>query len=127
MKHSTIELLRCPDCQGVLSLPDDNGKEVVDQGNLSCSSCEKNFLISNGIAHFISPQDLEGLNLRFARFYKRFSRFETILDKLSFLPMGGERKARKEILFRIQKTCKLDYITWFMYSPDMGGKKWKYS
>ena len=67
-----------------------------------CSHCERSFLIRNGIAHFISPQELEGLNRRFYRFYERFSSFETIFDKLSFLPMGGERRARAEILQRLE-------------------------
>ncbi|NIO00749.1 MAG: methyltransferase domain-containing protein [Candidatus Latescibacteria bacterium] len=67
-----------------------------------CSHCERSFLIRNGIPHFISLQELEGLNRRFAQFYERFSRFEAIFDKLSFLSMGGERKARTEILRRLE-------------------------
>jgi len=51
---------------------------------------------------FIDLQELEGLNQRFARFYNRFSRLEAIFDWLSFLPMGGERKARTEILHRLE-------------------------
>ena len=102
MKRSTLKLLCCPKCQGALSLRDERGDGVVYEGDLFCSYCERSFLISNGIAHFISPQELEGFNRRFSRFYEHFSRFEAIFDKLSFLPMGGERKARTEILQRLE-------------------------
>jgi ubiquinone/menaquinone biosynthesis C-methylase UbiE/uncharacterized protein YbaR (Trm112 family) len=102
MKRSTLELLCCPNCQGALFLRDERSDGRVNEGNLYCSHCERSFLIRNGIAHFISLQELEGLNRRFARFYERFSHFEAIFDKLSFLPMGGERKARTEILRRLE-------------------------
>jgi ubiquinone/menaquinone biosynthesis C-methylase UbiE len=74
----------------------------VDEGNLFCSHCERSYLIKSGIVHFISPQELGGLNRRFARFYDRFSRYETFFDKLSFLSMGGERRARTEVLRRLE-------------------------
>jgi ubiquinone/menaquinone biosynthesis C-methylase UbiE/uncharacterized protein YbaR (Trm112 family) len=102
MKRSTLELLCCPHCQGNLSLRAVRGDGMVDDGNLFCSHCKRSFPIRNGIVHFISPQELQGLNRRFARFYERFSRFEAIFDKLSFLPMGGERKARAEVLHRLE-------------------------
>jgi len=102
MRRSTFELLCCPICRGALSLRDEGAEGIVGEGKLLCSHCEKSFLIRNGIVHFISPQELEGLNLRFARFYERFSRFEPVIGKLSFLPMGGERKARTEILRRLE-------------------------
>jgi ubiquinone/menaquinone biosynthesis C-methylase UbiE/uncharacterized protein YbaR (Trm112 family) len=102
MKRSTLELLCCPDCHGALSWHDERTGDVVDEGSLLCSHCERSFPIREGIAHFTSLDELEGLNRRFARFYERFSRFEPILDKLSFLPMGGERKARSEILHRVE-------------------------
>ena len=102
MKRSTVEILCCPHCHGALSLRDGPSNSIVNEGHLFCSRCEQSFLISKGIAGFISPQELEGLNRRFARFYERFSRFEAIFDKLSFLPMGGERKARAEVLHRLE-------------------------
>ena len=102
MKCSTLELLCCPNCQGALSPRGARRDGMIDDGELFCSRCERSFLIRNGIAHFTSPQELEGLNRRFARFYERYSRFGAIFDKLSFLPMGGERKARMEIMRRLE-------------------------
>ncbi len=102
VKCSTSELLCCPHCQGALSRCDEPSNSVADEGDLSCSHCERSFPIRNGIAHFTSPEELEGLNRHFARFYERFSRFEPVFDKLSFLSMGGERRARSEILRRLE-------------------------
>lgn len=102
MKRATLELLCCPHCQATLSLRNDRGESIVYDGTLSCSNCERCFPIKNGIVESISPHELEGLNRRFARFYERFARFEAVIDKLSFSPMGGERKARNEILRRLE-------------------------
>jgi ubiquinone/menaquinone biosynthesis C-methylase UbiE/uncharacterized protein YbaR (Trm112 family) len=102
MKRSTLELLCCPSCQTELTFRDESGNTVGDEGELFCSHCERSHIIKNGIVHFVDLQELEGLNRRFARFYNRWSRFEAILDWLSFLPMGGERKARTEILHRLE-------------------------
>jgi len=72
MKRSTLELLCCPRCQAALSLRDERGDETVDEGDLFCPHCERSFLIRNGIARFIDPQELEGLNSCFTRFYDWF-------------------------------------------------------
>ena len=102
MKCTTLVLLSCPNCQGALSPRGERCESKIDEGELFCSLCERSFLIRDGITHFVSLQELEGLNLRFAHFYERYSRFGAIFDKLSFMPMGGERKARMEILRRLE-------------------------
>ena len=102
MRRSTLELLCCPNCRGALSVGDGRSDRTVDEGELSCFRCQRSFRIESGIVHFIRPQEVEGLNRYFVRFYERFSRFEAVFDKLSFLPMGGERKARMEILRRLE-------------------------
>lgn len=102
MKRSTLELLCCPGCLAELTLCDEPGDGSVDRGKLLCPHCKKSYIIKNGTAQFIDLQELEGINRRFVRFYNRFSRFELFFDKLSFLPMGGARKARTEILHRLE-------------------------
>lgn len=102
MKRSTLELLCCPRCQAALFLRDERGDEIVDEGDLFCPHCEQSFLIKNGVAYFIDPQELEGINRRFARFYDWFSRFYDLFTKVSFLSFGGDRRARKEVLDRLE-------------------------
>jgi ubiquinone/menaquinone biosynthesis C-methylase UbiE len=102
MKPSTLELICCPSCQNKLVFRDESGNTSGNEGELVCSHCERSYIIRDGIVQFIDLQELESLNQRFARFYNRWSRFEAIFDWLSFLPMGGERKARTEILRRLE-------------------------
>lgn len=102
MKHSTVDLLCCPDCSGDLSFGDAGANAMVNEGHLLCQSCERRYPIRDGVAQFIQPDELEGLNRRFVRFYKRYSRFESFFDKLSFLFFGMERKARMEVLSRLE-------------------------
>jgi len=102
MKRSTLELLCCPSCQTELTLRGESGRTSRNEGELFCSHCERSYVIKNSIVHFTDLRELEGFNQRFARFYNRWSRFDTIFDWLSFLPMGGERKARTEILRRLE-------------------------
>ncbi len=101
MRRETLELLCCPSCEAALSLRDERGGGIVDEGELFCPHCERSFPIRNGIARFISPQELEGLNRRFARFYHWFSQFDAVFGKAFFLPLGGERRARKVVLDRL--------------------------
>jgi ubiquinone/menaquinone biosynthesis C-methylase UbiE/uncharacterized protein YbaR (Trm112 family) len=102
MKHSTLELLCCPGCRSELSLPSEHASEIVDDGELVCSQCERRFPIKSGIVHFVDAEKLEGLNRRFARSYDWFSYVYAFFTKMAFLGFGGERRARKEILDRLE-------------------------
>jgi ubiquinone/menaquinone biosynthesis C-methylase UbiE/uncharacterized protein YbaR (Trm112 family) len=102
MKHSTLELLLCPGCRGALSVQGDSGEEYVDCRSLECTGCGRSFRIEDGIVHFTEPDELTGLNVRFVRFYKRYSRFEAAVDRLSFILSRFERKARGEVLGRLE-------------------------
>lgn len=101
MRRRTLELLCCPNCHAALHLSYERGDEIVAEGSLRCSACGTGFPIENGIAQFISPEELGGPNRRFVRFYDWFSRFEALSFKVSSLPFGGERKARGEVLDRL--------------------------
>ncbi len=98
MKQTTLELLCCLLCKSSLSLnaKDENG--IISNGELHCSTCDRSYSIRNGIVHFIDPQELDGPNQQFERYYNRLAPFYSIFTKLAFLPFGGERKARMEIL-----------------------------
>lgn len=102
MKRSTLELLCCPACQAALSLRSELGRRTVYRGELSCSHCKRSFQIKNGIVHFIDPQELEGLNRSFASGYDRFSHVYAFFTRMGFLAFGGERRARKQILDRLE-------------------------
>ena len=102
MKHSTLEVLCCPACQCELTLVDQSDGVRTREGELHCAHCARTYSIQNDIARFIDPWELEGPNRRTARFYNRFSRLETVAEWLSFLAIGGVRRARTEILHRLE-------------------------
>lgn len=102
MKRETLALLCCPVCRAGLSLREEDSGGAVEEGHLLCSQCTHSFPIKKGIPRFIRPEDLSGLNRRFARHYDRLSYVYALFTKVAFLPMGGERKARKEILDRLE-------------------------
>lgn len=102
MKRSTLGLLCCLDCQGALSLRAGPGKGLLDEGSLFCSHCDQVFPIKNGIAHFIDSEELEGPARGWARFYDWFSHVYSLLTRMAFLGFGGNRKARKEVLDRLE-------------------------
>lgn len=98
MKRSTLEILSCPICHGNLSLHPQAGDGTITDGRLFCTNCQRDYQIKDGIPHFIELEELKDLNHQFARSYDRVSRFYNLFTKLTFLAMGGERKARMEIL-----------------------------
>jgi len=95
MKRSTLELMCCPECHGAISWSGAPDAGVVDEGDLLCSKCERSYPITDGIPRFISMEELGGLNLRFARFYRWYSRFEPFISRLS-------RSGMKEVLDRLE-------------------------
>jgi ubiquinone/menaquinone biosynthesis C-methylase UbiE len=102
MKRSTTELLCCPSCHADLYLRDEGTGGTVEDGLLRCSQCAQDYPIERGIPRFLRPEELEGLNRRFAHLYDWLSHVYAFGTKVAFLPMGGERKARKEILDRLE-------------------------
>ena len=96
MKRKTLELLACPTCHGDLSLREAGDGGIVASGMLVCVQCRRQYPINEGIAHFIEPEELTGLNARFARFYDRFTRIYFLFNKVAFLFLGGVRRSRKE-------------------------------
>jgi ubiquinone/menaquinone biosynthesis C-methylase UbiE len=102
MRLSTLELLCCPTCHGALSMPDAGNAETIEQGILSCASCQKGYSIEAGIPHFIRREELTGLNRHFARQYDWFSYVYAPFTKIGGLLLGGEEHFRREILDRLE-------------------------
>lgn len=105
MKRKTLELLACPTCHGEFSLLEGGGNEIIETGALACAKCQRQYPIKKGIVHFIEPEELTGLNARFARFYDRFTRVYFLFNNVAFFFLGGVRKSRKEeIIDRLDLT-----------------------
>ena len=102
MKRSSLGLMCCPKCHCGVSLQGESGSGEVEVGELVCEGCKKRFSVKDGIPRLIEPQDLQGLDRRFAGFYDWFSRLYPALTDLMFLFLGGARKGRKEVLDRLE-------------------------
>jgi len=98
MKQTALELICCPFCQSTISLNTKEGDGIITDGDVLCAACDRSYPIKKGIVHFIDPQELKGSNQHFERYYNRLAPIYSIFTKLAFLPFGGERKAREEIL-----------------------------
>jgi ubiquinone/menaquinone biosynthesis C-methylase UbiE len=85
-----------------LSPCDERGGAILVEGTLHCPRCKINFPVKHGIVHFISSEELDKLSRRFARFYDLLSGVYPLFAKAALMPFGGERKARKEVLDRLE-------------------------
>jgi uncharacterized protein YbaR (Trm112 family) len=95
MRRKTLELLVCPTCHGELSLSEGGANETIDTGMLACAKCQRQYLIKEGIPHFVEPGELVGPNARFARFYDWFTHIYFVFNNVAFFFLGGVRKSRK--------------------------------
>lgn len=102
MKRATLELLCCPRCRGGVALREGPDEEGSGGQDLFCARCDRTYPIRGGMPHFVEPREIGGLNRRFARFYDWFSRFYPLFTRLAMLGFGGDRRARKEILDRLE-------------------------
>ncbi|MEW6717039.1 MAG: methyltransferase domain-containing protein [Chloroflexota bacterium] len=101
MKHTTLNLLACPFCHERLEF---SGPEagVIQSGTLLCTRCSRTLPIVQGIPRFITPEELTGLNRRFARMYDWFSWVYAPFSKAAFAWIGmSEEQGRREILDRL--------------------------
>ena len=88
MKQETLEMLVCPSCHGDLSLHVARPAKSIEEGELVCTRCEREFPIEEGIVRFIRREDLSGLNRRFARLYDVISHAYFKRDSVnSFTPL----------------------------------------
>jgi uncharacterized protein YbaR (Trm112 family)/SAM-dependent methyltransferase len=103
MKRSTLDLLACPTCHGRLEyFCAEPGAVDCQTGNLYCRACSVNYSIVQGIPCFIQPQELSGLNRRFASLYDWFSWIYRPFSKLAFAYIGmSEEQGRREITDRL--------------------------
>lgn len=58
MHISSLDILRCPGCQGTLRLKDERqeGGDIL-QGTLTCSSCDCDYAVVDGIPRFVSNKN----------------------------------------------------------------------
>lgn len=87
--QSTAAQLRCPECQAAI--------EYRSPLQLQCAGCSRTFNIEQGVLHLV--KQYEGNNAIAADYYNSslWPKFR-FWESLAYLPRGGERRARNEVL-----------------------------
>lgn len=101
MKVSSLQILNCPSCGGELKSGDLIGGDSVLHGRILCLKCNKDFIIEEGIAKFISSEELSGDNKATEKFYNLFSPFYDLFNKTALLLIGGHKSVQREYLSRL--------------------------
>lgn len=103
MKHTTLALLACPVCRGVVECDNPvstSGTYLI--GDLVCKTCSTSYKIANGIPRFIELKQLTGFNRRFSRAYDWVSWGYRAFSKIAFAYIGMDEEAgRREITDRL--------------------------
>ena len=102
MKRASLGLLACPQCHKELDYIGTR-EASIQIGCLTCPACHLEFKIAGGIPHFIEPENLTGLNRRFARIYSRVSWGYRLFSRVAFALIGmDEETGRREITDRLE-------------------------
>ena len=97
-RSEALDVLACPSCHATLV-----STSQADGDGYRCAACQKTYPVQGGIAHFIEPQALDGLNRRFSRMYDWFSWGYRAFSKAAFAGIGiSEEAARREITDRLE-------------------------
>lgn len=96
-RRPALDVLACPICHSTLSVYENAGGE-----SYRCETCQRNFPVVGGIAHFIQPQEMTGLNRKFSRAYDLLSWGYRAFSKAAFAYIGmDEETSRREIIDRL--------------------------
>ncbi len=101
MISSSLNVVCCPSCHGSLSWQGTPPPDTVSDGTLLCGSCGKTFVVEQGIARFLRTEELIGSNKKHEKLNNLFSYVCTPATKLMFTLCGGEDRARRECLDRL--------------------------
>lgn len=97
-RHASLDVLACPVCHANLAttaLPEGDGYH--------CPNCNKDYPVIDGIAHFIQPEELSGLNETFSGMYDWFSWIYRAFSKIAFAYIGmAEEEGRREVTDRLE-------------------------
>ena len=101
LRRAALDVLACTDCRGTLTMLSLPGGDVYH-----CPACQKDYPVVDGIPHFIQPQEMTGLNKRFAQMYDWFSWGYRAFSKVAFAFIGmTEEEGRREVTDRLEPKC----------------------
>ncbi|MFQ6052422.1 MAG: methyltransferase domain-containing protein [Candidatus Hydrothermarchaeota archaeon] len=102
MKSITLDIICCPTCKGCLTFDGQPDGDIISGGILSCENCQRNFPVEEGIVRFLHGEKLVSHGKRFDAIREIYSSFYTPLTNLFFIACGGAKRARHEVLDRLE-------------------------
>jgi len=102
MKSQPAEILCCPKCKNELHF---KGEEITDAHlscGLFCPECSSEFKVNEGFIHFIREDEVFRFSKREEFFRSVYASLYTPVTNLMFLPCGGTKNARREVLENLE-------------------------
>ena len=92
------EIICCPSCGSTLKVVQQNNSQTA----LHCKHCNVNYPNKEGFIEFITDEQVFKFSKRTELMRSVYAKFYTPLTNLMFLPCGGVKKARKEVLDELE-------------------------
>lgn len=102
MKGLPLDILCCPACHAQLILTKIHDSQPTDECFLSCVHCNMSFKNENKFIDFLGEEDVVHFSKRFEIFRTFYNKFYTPLTNMMFIPCGGVKKARQEVIGAIE-------------------------
>lgn len=97
-RSPALDVLACPECHGMLTIA-----SLAEADGYFCPTCLRHYPVVFGIPHFIQPQELSGLNRRFAHIYDWASWGYRLFSRIAFAYIGmSEEQGRREVTDRLE-------------------------
>jgi ubiquinone/menaquinone biosynthesis C-methylase UbiE len=104
METSNSPFICCPTCKHELCHPIQEPVEEKTGGIVQCLFCDKEYQTRDGFIQFIKDEDVFRSSRREEIIRNIYARFYKPLTRLMFIPCGGERRARLEVLENLEIT-----------------------
>jgi ubiquinone/menaquinone biosynthesis C-methylase UbiE/uncharacterized protein YbaR (Trm112 family) len=102
MQSQLSELICCPKCKHDLLYSGKKSDEAKLSGILLCQYCRSEFTADGGFIHFIRKEEVFRSSKREKFFRSVYASFYTPLTNFMFLPCGGAKMARTEVLEQLE-------------------------
>lgn len=110
MESSSLDIICCPTCKGSLTFDGQPDEDTISGGTLLCENCQAVFPVEEGIVHFLQGRELVSLGKRFETIRAVYTRVYTPATNLMFIPCGGVKSARREVLDRLEIPSGADIL-----------------
>ena len=101
MESQYSSYLCCPACKADLTLNIQNPVNGLLKTTFQCSSCKRDYDVTDGIIQFLEPGEVPKFSKRMNMMRKIYAWIYSPATRAMFIPCGGESKARHEVLDRL--------------------------